>query len=211
MDVTVNAIAVFVMTGGSVDRDEERRPSLFDLGPSPYPLTVVPSSVPAGCAASVAHLPWVHDVSATNAPPDSPSTDESDVLPSTLPRGRHSQQLTSHYRGSVITVVPSPKLTPRAQRSPVSGEQVDLKPQQSRKSAESNSPEGRVIYAKLITEEDIVEENSATGDLSSHWWAPSEGEGKRVIIPDLKAGASSSSQWRIQDSRTGSKRWSLPH
>lgn len=205
------------MTRGAVDQGDDRRPSIPDIGPSSYPLTVVPSSVPAVCAASIARLQWMRDAGATNAPPDSPSTDESDVLPSTSPRGRFSRQCMSHYRGSVITVVPSPKRTPRARGSPASEEQVHLKSHQSRKSAESNSPERRVIHAKFNIGEDIVEEHSATGDLSSHWWAPSppamtpEGEAKNMRIPDIKAGASSSSQWRIRDSRVGPKRWSLPH
>ncbi len=202
------------MTRGSVDRDDDRRPSIRDVGPSSYPLTVVPSSVPAVCAASVARLPWMRDASGANASPDSPSTDESDVLPLASPRSRFSWQSTNHYRGSVITMFPSPKRTPQARGSSVSEEQVHLKPHQSRESAESNSPQGRVMHAKLNIEGDIVEEHGAMGDLSSHWWAPSppavipEGEVEKLRIPDSKVGASSSSQWRI---REGPKRWSLPH
>jgi hypothetical protein len=196
------------MTGGSVNRDDERRPLILDVGPSSYPLTTVHSSVPAICAAA-----WVHDVGAMSAPPDSPSTDSSDVLPSTSPRSRFLQQPTSQYRESVIAMVPSLKPTAQARGSSVSEEQVHLKPYQSRKNTKSNSTEGSMIHAKLNTEEGIVEEHGATGDLSSRWWAPSPPGmiQEKMRIPDLKADASSSSNWRIQDSRVGSKRWSLPY
>ena len=200
------------MTGGSVDREDDRRPSIHDVGPSSYPLTVVPSGVPAVC---VARLPWTRDTSATNGSPDPPSTDESDILPLASPRSRFSRQSTSHSRASVVTMVPSPKRTPQAWGSSASEEQVHLKPHQSRKSAESNSPQGWVTHARLNIEEDIVEEHGSMGDLSSHWWAPSppavilEGEVEKMRILDSKAG--SPSQWRIKDSRMGSKRWSLPH
>ena len=202
------------MTRGSVDRDDDRRPSIHDVGPSSYPLTDVPSSVPAVCAASVA---WMRDASGTNTSPGSPPTDDSDVWPLASPRSRFSWQSTSHYRGSVITMFPSPKRTSQARGSSASEEQVHLKPHQSRKSAESNSPQGKVMHAEPNIEEDVVEEHGAMGDLSSHWWAPSppavipEGEVEKMRIPDSKVGASVSSQWRIRDSRMGPKRWSLPH
>lgn len=198
------------MTGGSVDREDDRRPSIHDVGPSSYPLTVVPSGVPVMCAATVARLPWMRDASETDTSPDSPSTDESDVLPLASPRSRFSRQSTSQYRASVITMVASPKRTPQARGSSASEEQVHLKP-------ESNSPQGWVIHAKLNIEEDIAEEHGAMGDLSSHWWAPSpsamilEGEVETMRIPDSKVGVGSPSQWRIRDSGMGSKRWSLPH
>ena len=205
------------MTSGSIDREDDRRPSIHDIGPSSYPLTVVPASVPAVCSATVARLPWMRGASATNASHDSPSTDESDVLPLASPRSRFSRQPTSHYRASVSTMVPSPKRTPQARGSSASDEQVHLKSHQSRKSAESDLPQGWVMHAKLNIEEDIVEEHGAMGDLSSHWWAPSphavipEGEVEEMRISDSMVGAASSSQWRIRDSRMGSKRWSLPH
>ena len=205
------------MTGGSVDRGDDRRPSILDIDPSLYPLTAVPSSVPTICAASTTRLPWMRNGGATNAPPDSPPTSEFDVLSSTPPRRRFSRHSTSHYRGSVITIVPSLKLTSQARGSSASEEQEDLKPHQSHKSTESNSPEGRVIHPKPNVEEDIIEEHSATGELSSHWWTPpspattQEGEGETMRTPSIKVGVSAPSQWRIRDSRVGSKRWSLPH
>ena len=198
------------MTGGSVNRDDDRRPSIRDAGISSYRLTVVPSSVPAVCAASAARLPW-------NTSANSPSTNESDVLPLASPRSRFSWQSTSHYRGSVITMCPSPKRTPQARESFASEEQVHLKPHQSRKSAELNSPQGKVMHVKPNIEEGVVEEHGAMGDLSSHWWAPPppavipEGEVEKMRMPDSKVSPSSSSPWRIRDSRTGPKRWSLPH
>ena len=76
-----------------------------------------------------------------------------------------------------------------------------------------------MIRTKINTREDVVEEHSAMGDLSSHWWAPSspamvsEGEGgnnSRVRISDASSGPAFS-QWWIRDSRAVSKRWSLPH
>ena len=139
------------------------------------------------------------------------------MLSSTPARSRFSRHSTSHYPGSVITIVPSLKLTSQARGSSASEEQVHLKPHQSRKSTESNLPDGRVMHPKPSIEEDIVEEHGATGESSSHWWAPPSpattqgGEGETMRTPSIKVGVSAPSQWRIRDSRVGPKRWGLPH
>ena len=223
VDVTINAVAVFFMTGGSVDQGDERRPSESDVGPSTYPLAAVAASVPAVSAASLARLPHMHNAGAITRSPDSPSTDESNMLPSASPREPKNrlspQSSTNRYRGPIITVVPTPKLAPQAQESFASEEHVHLKLyQHSSRSGESSLAEGGVIHAKVSTRDDVAEEHSEAGDLSSHWWAPSppavipEGEGERNTgfrIPNSRIDASSglaSSQCRIRDLRTGSKR-----
>src|SRR6266404_6037536 len=65
LDVTVNAVAVFFMTAGAVDQDDEGIPPIPDVGSSTYPLVAITSSAPAVCPPGFVRLSWVHSAGAT--------------------------------------------------------------------------------------------------------------------------------------------------
>jgi hypothetical protein len=211
------------MTRGSVDQDDERRPSIFDAGPCTHPLVAVNTRAPAVSAASVAWPPYA---GAINRPSDSPSTENSDSVQPTSPREpryKLSRQFaTNHFPGPSTTAVPSPKPTPQARGSPAPEEQVHSRFHQFRRSTESSSSGGRLPHPKVTTRECVIEEHRGARGSPSHWRRHSlaatipEGQEKNFGIraPDLSVGESprlASSQRQIQDLRTGSKRWSLPH